>query len=83
MLVDPQVSLILRGFEQEICDPVRTLSYRLRGVLVADFVTRAWFTGSAGPYDYLGRVARARSLRFGYVFAYNPQTGYHVEGRGP
>jgi hypothetical protein len=55
MLDDPTGAASRDGYAFEVCDPVETAGYELRGVLVADFVTPGWFTGRGGkPWDYLG-----------------------------
>jgi hypothetical protein len=83
MMVNPRVQRILSGFIEEICDPVKKVSYRVQGVALSDFVTPAWFTGAPGPYDFLGRVTTAHSVRFGYATTYDPVTGSHIIGSGP
>ena len=83
MLADPYASQLLDGYLAEVCDPVKTLSYRVRGVLMADFVTPAWFTGAAGPYDLLRRVASAHSVEFGFAYAQVPGGGTVIVGNGP
>jgi hypothetical protein len=55
MLKDPSSLATRGGYPFEICDPVETAGYDIRGVTVSDFVTPSWFTRrGAGRWDYLG-----------------------------
>ena len=83
MLVDPRGGLIRAGYQLEVCDPVKALTYSLWGVALADFVTPAWFSGGTGPYDYLRTVSTAHSVEFGFAVAVTPGGGFQIVGRGP
>jgi hypothetical protein len=80
MVVNPTDRSIRHGYLQEVCDPVRTLTYRLRGVMVSDFVTPAWFAGPRKPFDLLRRVQRAQSVRFGFAIRYSLRSGFRIVG---
>lgn len=70
MLEDPTGAATRDGYAFEICDPVQTAGYYLRGVLVSDFVAPGWFTGRGGrPWDYLGLLHHPRR-----ELAYAPDT---------
>ena len=76
MLVNPHANSTLDGYLLEVADPVRLLAYRLRGVWMADFVTRQWFDPNAnGPYDFLRRLSRPHSITFGHAETVNARTG--------
>jgi len=54
MLEDPTGHVWTGAAQREICDPVESVGYFIRGVIVSDFVTPAYFwPGSSGPWDYL------------------------------
>lgn len=55
MLEDPSSMATRNGYLFEVCDPVETAGYDIRGVTVSDFVTPAWFSRrrSRGPWDDL------------------------------
>lgn len=62
------------GYADEACDAVQGDGYRLDDVLLANFVTPAWYvTGSSGPWDFLGLLtAPCTKTADGYVIRRNP-----------
>jgi hypothetical protein len=84
-LVDPSTLREARGLEVEVCDPVETLGYMARGVLVSDFVTPAWFgrafarrvashTHRGSRFDWLGDVLRPFQIDGGFVPTLRPES---------
>jgi hypothetical protein len=50
-------------FAQELCDSVEAFSYEVDGILVSDFVTRAFFApGEPGPYHCLASMGIGADL---------------------
>jgi hypothetical protein len=83
MLANPWTNRIRHNYRQEICDPVKRLTYRISGIRMSDFVTPAWFGGHTAPYDHLGDVTSPFSVQFGYAERGNPNSGYTTVGSGP
>lgn len=55
LLVDPMGTRVIAGYPAEVCDPVEGSTFRLRGVMLSDFVTPRWFGhGSRGRFDLMG-----------------------------
>ncbi len=83
MLVDPDADQFVRdahaGFvAKEVCDPVEASTFTINGVEVSNFVTRAWFGGSAGPYDYNKILSQPFQLASGgYAIVWTFGQGYH------
>jgi hypothetical protein len=70
-IVDPGFNRVVRSpyglIHVEICDPVAWLpTYVLEGVVLTNFVTRAWFGRASGPWDYLGALSAPWQV-VGYV----------------
>jgi hypothetical protein len=65
---------------QELCDPVEddSLAYTKGGTKVSNFVTPAYFIpGSAGPWDFLGKLTAPNSLTAGgYQLVWEPTNGW-------
>jgi hypothetical protein len=62
------------GYADEACDAVQGQGYRLDDVLLANFVTPAWYvTGSSGPWDFLSLLpGPCTKTDEGYVIKRNP-----------
>jgi hypothetical protein len=88
LLADPTIDLTV--FDQtagqsgtlyayEACDACEEdrYGYQIDGVLVSDFVTRAWFApGLPGPYDFKGHIAKPlQLLPGGYIGYFDVQKG--------
>jgi hypothetical protein len=72
----------------EDADPVEGDSYPINGVAVSNFVLPAWFAGTGGKVDYLGKLSRGLSLDAGGYIAYTADgvnwqqlTGRHTAER--
>lgn len=66
-------------FALENCDAVESdeLAWDIGGVKVTDFMTRAWWGGSEGPYDYCGHcTAPFQLLPGGYIGMWTPNGGW-------
>jgi hypothetical protein len=84
-LAEIETSGGFRGVAYELCDPVEADSdgYPVklksgRTLQVSNFVLPAWFVpGGPGPYDYLGQLKAALTLRpGGYMAKFDPQHGW-------
>ena len=86
---DPSCDVYVRGpsgrrLARELADPVEADSYIIpvtlgpetRQVLVSNFVLPAWFTGGAGPFDYLDRLSAAETMTGGGYFEYLDGQGH-------
>lgn len=88
MLGDPDINLT--AFDQstntagmlyayEACDACEAdeYGYKIDGVLVSDFVTKAWFSpGLPGPYDFQGHITKALEiLPGGYIGVFDVTRG--------
>lgn len=59
------------------CDPCELTPYFIDGVAVSDFVLPAWFTGSAGAFNWCGTIKSALELLpGGYAQYYDPIKGW-------
>lgn len=70
LLCDPEcvrcVQVGARVLALEVCDPVEQQTYLIGSVEVSNFVLPAWYVeGSAGPWDYLGRLTGPLQLASG------------------
>jgi hypothetical protein len=85
---DPSCDMHLRGpsgrsLAKELADPVEADGYPLsitlgpetRQVMVSNFVLPAWFSGGAGPYDFLKRLSGAETMTTGGYFQYLDDQG--------
>jgi hypothetical protein len=46
----------------EVCDPVEGDSYEIDDVAVSNFVGPRWFSDGDGPYDFMGRLTKPRTM---------------------
>lgn len=71
---------------QELCDPVEddSLAYSKKGVTVSNFVTPQYFVpGSAGPWDFGGRLSGPNTLAAGgYQLTWDPTNGWKQQVPG-
>jgi hypothetical protein len=82
LLIDPDADQSVQDGQagwvaKEICDPVEASTFSVNGVAVSNFVTKNWFGGSTGPYDYLGVLSQAFQLTAGgYAIVWKPGQGW-------
>lgn len=92
MLGDPLIDMSVQVgastfYAYEACDAVEQADYVVsvkdalgatQLVLVSDFVTPAWFAGTNGPWDFLGKLTGPRKLLPGgsYIGVWTPSGGW-------
>jgi hypothetical protein len=81
MMVDPRGHRFTNSLRTEVCDAVEHMHYRVRGILVEDFVTPEWFalkhpfaqlqsqklSDTRPRYDWMRILRRPRQLRGGFM----------------
>lgn len=91
LVADPQLNLLVKGrhprlrrevfYYREICDPVQTMTYRIHGVPVCNFVLPHYYNAqgeAGGRNDFLDSGLKAfRWADGGYVGCWDPRAGGH------